>query len=402
MALNQIPYTNVHELNLDWILSELKKFESELAGFVDYGRRITEIESEISSITDTISSIKRTITEINGRCNDLENAVEDNDQKILDLRTFLISQIESLEREMESLETLYYNLRAYNDTSNTVIFNRSKEYTDKKFREFMQWVDDPRLWLVVSPVTNRLESIQQVVNELYSITRWASVTAAQFDTFNFDCEYLDSIGYTCFDFDNFGRFAMLLNQNYVTTSDLIEYVKRAELDHYALKTDLEPLATKENIKIYNPITGIRGSAQQTINALASLHQCGNNCITLDGLDYTASDYDAIEFSANEFDFKGIIKTCGLYIDPTTGVRSDLQQILNNIVGAFTLGITATQFDDMNLDCDTFDGYEITAYNFDYNGIPIFAASGDITVLTGITANQYQNIYVGNFGILYTI
>lgn len=402
MALNQISYTNVHVLNLDWILRELKKFEAELTEFDDYGSRITEIESEISRITGTISSIKRTITQINGRCNDLENAIENNDQKILDLRTFLISQIESLEREMESLETLYYNLRAYNDTSNTVIFNRSKEYTDKKFREFIQWVDDPRLWLVISPVTNRLESIQQVVNELYAITRWASLTAAQFDSFNFDCEYLDSIGYTCFDFDNFGRFALLFNQNYVTTSDLIEYVKRTELDHYALKTELDLFATKESIKISNPITGIRGSAQQTVNSLASLHQCGNNCITLDGLDYTASDYDVIGYSAYEFDFKGIIKTCGLYIDPTTGVRSDLQQILNNIVGVFALGITATQFDNMSLDCDTFDGYEITACNFDYNGIPMFAASGDITILTGITADQYQNIYVGNFGILYTI
>ena len=85
MALNQIPYTNVHTLNLDWILKELKKFESELDEFVDYGRRINELESEISSITGTISSIKRTITEINGRCNDLENAIEGNNQKILDL-----------------------------------------------------------------------------------------------------------------------------------------------------------------------------------------------------------------------------------------------------------------------------------------------------------------------------
>ena len=38
------PYTNVHELNLDWILSKLQEFENRLEAIEDYGEEITEIQ----------------------------------------------------------------------------------------------------------------------------------------------------------------------------------------------------------------------------------------------------------------------------------------------------------------------------------------------------------------------
>lgn len=401
MAINQFPYTNVHELNLDWIIHKIQEFQAELDA-MDYDGRIAALESGLQKVNSIIASINKTITAINERCNSLEDAIEANDQKILDLRELLFNQIAGLQAELNSVETLYFNLRAYNDTSNTVIYNNACRYADAKFREFIQWVEDPELWMVISPVTQRLESIQQVVNELYALMRWASLTAAQFDGLGFTCEYLDSIGYTCWDFDNYGRYALYFSVQYVTQSELIEYVKRSELDNYALKTELEPLASKEDIKIYNPMTGIKGSAQQAINALASFHQCGNNCYTLDGLEYTATQLDALGISAYDFDFKGIIKTCGLYTDPTTGEREELQVILNNIVGLLTLGLTATQYDNMDLDATTLDSLDLDAYTLDFYGLSALGDLGYITVLTGITAEQYQNIYVGNYGILHTI
>lgn len=399
---NKYPYTDFHEMNADWVLSELRQFEEKLKQYDNYNDRITALEVEIIAVNNTLSAINRTITEINGRCNSLESAIETTDAKIIAIRDLLFDLIDQLNTEIESVETLYYSLRAYNDSSNTVIYDRACRYADTVFRDYLKLIDDPKTWFVISPVTNRPETIQQVVNELYEITRWSALTAAQFDDFNFDCEYLDSIGYTCFDFDNFGRFALLLNQNYVTAGDLIEYVKREELEHYALKSDLNPLATKREIQIYNPMTGILGSMQQSVNALANFHQCGNNCYILDGLDLTASELDAIGFTAYDFDFKGLVHTCGLYIDPTTGERSELQLILNNIVGLLSMGLTASDFDGMSLDCDTLDSLLIDAYIFDFYGLSTFSEGGYITVLTGISADQYQNIFVGNYGILHTL
>lgn len=400
--VNQFPYTNVHELNLDWIIKRVKELEKEVSEIEDYAPQIADLRTELTKIKSSINVINRTLTALNGRCNALEDGLEVANQKISDLRALLFAEMTNLQAELNSVETLYYTLRAYNDTSNTVIYNRACKYADDKFREFVQWVEDPKLWLIISPITGRLETVQQVINDLYEYLSWGSLTAAQFDALEFDCNYLDGIGFTCADFDFYGRFALYFSQSFVTESDLIEYVKRSELDNYALKTDLEPLATKEDILIYNPLSGIKGAAQQTINALASLHQCGNNCYTLDGLEYTANQLDGLGIDAYTFDFKGIIKTCGLYTDPTTGEREELQLILNNIVGLLTMGLTASQTEGMSIDAETFDGLNLDAYTLDYIGLRAFMDAGYLTVLTGITAEQYQNILVGNYGILHTI
>ena len=52
-------------------------------------------------------------------------------------------------------------------------------------------------------------------------------------------------------------------------------------------------------------------------------------------------------------------------DPTTGLVSPIQQVINNL---FDSGrddaLTASEFDALELDAEDYDGYEITAYLFD--------------------------------------
>lgn len=56
------------------------------------------------------------------------------------------------------------------------------------------------------------------------------------------------------------------------------------------------------------------------------------------------------------------------IDPTTGLISDLQTTLNNIVN-FMKGdaLTAKQYDALNLTAQTYDNKKLTAYQYDFNG-----------------------------------
>lgn len=55
-------------------------------------------------------------------------------------------------------------------------------------------------------------------------------------------------------------------------------------------------------------------------------------------------------------------------DPTTGLVSPIQQVINNLydVGR-TEALTATEFDELELTATEFDAYEITAYEFDTQG-----------------------------------
>lgn len=56
------------------------------------------------------------------------------------------------------------------------------------------------------------------------------------------------------------------------------------------------------------------------------------------------------------------------IDPTTGLISDLQTTLNNIVNLMKDDVlTAEQYDALNLTAQTYDNKKLTAYQYDFNG-----------------------------------
>lgn len=55
-------------------------------------------------------------------------------------------------------------------------------------------------------------------------------------------------------------------------------------------------------------------------------------------------------------------------DPTTGIISPLQQVVNNIYDTGRENaLTATEFDALDLTATAFDAYEITAFEFDNSG-----------------------------------
>lgn len=56
------------------------------------------------------------------------------------------------------------------------------------------------------------------------------------------------------------------------------------------------------------------------------------------------------------------------IDPTTGLISDLQTTLNNIVNLMKGdALTAEQYDALKLAAQTYDNKKLTAYQYDFNG-----------------------------------
>ena len=61
------------------------------------------------------------------------------------------------------------------------------------------------------------------------------------------------------------------------------------------------------------------------------------------------------------------------IDPTTGLLSPLQDVINNIAGTGRDGLTATEYDALALTATTYDGYAITAFDYDYHGKTILTA-----------------------------
>lgn len=61
------------------------------------------------------------------------------------------------------------------------------------------------------------------------------------------------------------------------------------------------------------------------------------------------------------------------IDPTTGLTSPLQTVINNLAGASQNAVTASEYDALNLTATAYDAQEISAFNYDFNGKAILMA-----------------------------
>lgn len=61
------------------------------------------------------------------------------------------------------------------------------------------------------------------------------------------------------------------------------------------------------------------------------------------------------------------------IDPTTGITSPLQTVINNLAGASQNAVTASEYDALNLTATSYDGKNITSYDYDFNGKAILMA-----------------------------
>ena len=60
-------------------------------------------------------------------------------------------------------------------------------------------------------------------------------------------------------------------------------------------------------------------------------------------------------------------------DPTTGLMSPIQQVINNLYDSGRDdALTASEFDGLELTCTAFESYQITAYMFDTKGKNILA------------------------------
>lgn len=57
----------------------------------------------------------------------------------------------------------------------------------------------------------------------------------------------------------------------------------------------------------------------------------------------------------------------IVIDPTTGILSPIQTVINNIAGSSADALTASEYDALNLTATAYDNYDITAYDYDFKG-----------------------------------
>lgn len=80
-------------------------------------------------------------------------------------------------------------------------------------------------------------------------------------------------------------------------------------------------------------------------------------------DYIDEKYEELDYKIDHISIDSVILR-----DPSTGLYSNIQVVVNNLFNTFNVdALTATEFDALDLTATAFDAYQITAYEFDTQG-----------------------------------
>ena len=289
MNWNLYPYTNIHELNLDWILDEIKKFREELEQIEDYGERITQLEVEtdnlerdLTALSNNLESFKRSAESTH---ENLQRQIRDNNKSITSLKSYVLDFEDRNKEEHKDFDRRINNLvQNYaiilqdlarirvliaDGDERTLIL--AKEYADLLLEEFKR--EFPKLYdlYVFSPITGQIVTVQVALNELYEAYRFYAITAKDFDELGWTAEELDRKHLTALELDTNSR----------------SLLQRFEREEYVIR---------------NPWFGDFVDFKDVLYKLVGFHIPTLNCYQRDLRELTAEELDGREYNAYYLDW----------------------------------------------------------------------------------------------------
>lgn len=196
--VNQFPYSDFHELNIDWLIKQVKDN-------IDAIKVLEDKMAEIEVLTeDQINDMIRTAIENNNtilynRMLQLKNEITNEytiyvDNEINTLRSYLLNQINQLKVYVDNQDLVFYNeVIAYADS----ILAQANTYTDTKVLDYN---------MMVNPITGAYEDVRNVVNDIVSYFHTdGSLTAGEYDALELTATVYDAYELTAYDYDFNGK-----------------------------------------------------------------------------------------------------------------------------------------------------------------------------------------------------
>ena len=181
------PYSNYHELNLDWLLSKVKEIQTD----------IDEINAWKETFSASINQqIANLITQVNTEFNQLKADIE---KEFTDYRTETDAKFEAQRAETDK-----------QFASLTDAVNARLTAFDGRIADIESKLSDiennlPTLVHVTNPFTGMSDSIQNVINALADTQRSDALTASAYDALKLTAAAYDAKNITAADYDFHGQ-----------------------------------------------------------------------------------------------------------------------------------------------------------------------------------------------------
>lgn len=185
--INQFPYSDFHELNLDWLLKITK----------DSAARIKELQEEFAKI--------EVLTE--AQINDMISAaIESNNVALYNRMVKLKSEI--TDEYISYCNALIANLKVYLDNQDIYYDNLAKTYAANSLEQAKAYTDEQVLeyTLMINPINGEYQDVRIVVNDIISYFHSENaLTAGEYDALDLTAAAYDAYQLTAFNYDFNGK-----------------------------------------------------------------------------------------------------------------------------------------------------------------------------------------------------
>lgn len=185
--INQFPYSDFHEMNLDWLIKHTKNLEDQITALQDEFAKIKILSEE---------QIKLMI----------DQAIEANNIELYNYLTELKAQITN--EYTSYIQNQIQQLTIYIDSQNVYYDELAKGYADEALTESKNYTDTQVLnyTMMINPINGEYQDVRNVVEDIITYFHSDnSLTAAEYDALDLTAQAYDNYQLEAFDYDFNGK-----------------------------------------------------------------------------------------------------------------------------------------------------------------------------------------------------
>ena len=188
--INQFPYSDFHELNLDWIIKKTKELEDTTKYLVEEFSKIHILTEEyIQSMIDAAIAANNEIL--------AQQLIDLKAEITTEYKGYVTAQINTLTVYIDN-QDVYYNGLAQGYAATAL--SDAKDYVDAEVLDYT---------MMINPITGVYEDVRNVVDDIVSYFHTEdALTAGEYDALDLSASYYDAKDLTAYDYDFNGKLRL--------------------------------------------------------------------------------------------------------------------------------------------------------------------------------------------------
>lgn len=211
MVWQQYPYSNFHDMNMDWILKTLNTVNHDITELNEWKAEreardewLDQSIEDLNTKYDALVALYNTfVDEVNTRFDQLSREITDQvdaleasvNARVTALEAQINAQLSALEAELRG------EMRSFQDQVNALLTVYNNRIID--IEEGLVRVENmiPNMMNIIDPYTGQENTIVNVIYEIVNRTKQNALTAAAYDAVGITAAAYDALNLSAYDYD---------------------------------------------------------------------------------------------------------------------------------------------------------------------------------------------------------